>query len=186
MRRFLDRLYLVCGWLAAISMVLLTVLVVAQIVGRVVNVVVPSVIQISGFLLAATIFFGLAYTMAAGDHIRVTILFEMVGRRVRFWLESWCLVAGLVITVYFGVFSIQFTWESFVFGDKADGLVAIPLWLPQLPMVIGTLSLAVRLVDELVILIRTGEPVHLKSGEEQYVEEILKAEIDSDHVRQDR
>lgn len=186
MRRFLDRLYLVSGWLAAISMVLMTLLVVAQIAARLFNYVVPSVIQISGFLLATTIFFGLAYTMATGDHIRVTIVLEMVGRRVRLWLEGWSLVAGLVITGYFGVFSAQLTWESFTFGDKADGLVAIPLWLPQLSMVIGTLILAVRLVEELVILVRTGEPIHLKSGEEQYVEEILKGETASDPIRQDR
>jgi TRAP-type C4-dicarboxylate transport system permease small subunit len=89
MRRFLNNWYLVSGWLAAISMVLMTVLVVAQIVGRIVGVVVPSVIQISGFLLAATIFLGLAYTMAAGDHIRVTIALEMAGRRVRLWLEAY-------------------------------------------------------------------------------------------------
>ena len=37
MRRFLDRLYLVSGWLAAISMVLMTVLVVVQIVARLFN-----------------------------------------------------------------------------------------------------------------------------------------------------
>lgn len=186
MRRFLDRLYLVSGWLAASSMVLMTILVVVQIVARLFNYVVPSVIQISGFLLATTIFFGLAYTMATGDHIRVTIVLDMVGRRVRLWLEGWSLVAGLVIAVYFGVFSAQLTWESFTFGDKADGLVAIPLWLPQLSMVIGALSLAVRLIDELVILVRTGEPVHLKSGEQKYVEEILKGETASGTISQDR
>jgi TRAP-type C4-dicarboxylate transport system permease small subunit len=116
----------------------------------------------------------------------VTIVLEAVSRRVRIWLEGWCLLTGLVITVYFLVFSVELTWDSFVFGDKSDGLLAIPLWIPQLPMVIGTFSLALRLVDELVILVRTGEPVHLKSGEEKYLERMLKEESDFDRVGRER
>lgn len=186
MRKFLDGWYLISGWLAAASMVVMTVLVIAQIIGRLVNVVIPSVIQLSGFLLAATIFLSLAYTMAAGDHIRVTIVLEMVSRRVRLWLEGWCLLAGLVITVYFLVFSVDLVWDSFAFGDKSDGLLAVPLWVPQLPMVIGTLSLALRLIDELVILVRTGAPIHLKSGEEQHLEGILSEKSTPDVINDGR
>lgn len=154
-------------------MALMAVLVIAQVVGRIVGVVVPSVIQLSGFLLAATIFLSLAYAMAAGDHIRVTIVLDMVSQRVRLCLEVWCLLAGLLITVYLLIFSVELTWDSFNFGDKADGLLAVPLWIPQLPMVIGTFSLALRLIDELVIVLRTGKPVHIKSGEQEFLEDLL-------------
>lgn len=186
MRKFLDSLYLASGWLAAISIVAMTILIVSQIVGRLFNVVVPSAIQLSGFLLAASIFLGLAYTMAKGDHVRVTLVLEMVSPRVRLWLEGWSLVVGLAVVIYFAVFSLQITWDSFAFGDKSDGLVSIPLWIPQSTMALGAMSLAVRMVDEFVTLLRTGRPVHLKSGEEQYMEEILTGEMDTERLSRNR
>jgi TRAP-type C4-dicarboxylate transport system permease small subunit len=88
LRAGLDGLYRMSGWLAAACLLALALVVLAQIGGRLIGVMVPSATQIAGFLLAATIFLALAYTLAEGEHIRVMVVLEHLGPRARFWLDS--------------------------------------------------------------------------------------------------
>lgn len=163
MRRFLDGLYRASGWLAALMLVAMVVVIMAQVLGRLVGVVVPSATQMSGFLMAVAVFLALAYTLAAGEHIRVTIVAEHVGKRARWWLELWSLAVGTCLIAYYAVFSTQLAWESFVLGDRADGLLPIPYVLPQGAMAAGVAILLVRLIDEIVDLVRTGRPKRLRA-----------------------
>ena len=66
--------YLTSAVLSGTSLVTMTTLILAQIVARFMNTVIPSSEDFAGWLLSATIFFGLAYTFQEGGHIRVTML----------------------------------------------------------------------------------------------------------------
>ena len=65
--------YLTSGVLSGASLVSMTLLILAQIVARSLDLVIPSSEDFAGWLLSATIFFGLAYTFQQGGHIRVTM-----------------------------------------------------------------------------------------------------------------
>jgi TRAP-type C4-dicarboxylate transport system permease small subunit len=176
LRAGLDGLYRMSGWLAAACLLALALVVLAQIGGRLIGVMVPSATQIAGFLLAATIFLALAYTLAEGEHIRVMVVLEHLGPRARFWLELWIALASLGMTAFLSVYAVQLAYESWLFGDRADGLLPIPLVLPQSTMALGAIVLVVRFLDEVVTLLQTGAPIHLLSHEEAALRDLVGGE----------
>ena len=69
-----NMFYLTSAWGSGMCLILMTLLILAQIVARFMGVVIPSSEDFAGWLLSATLFFGLAYTFNAGGHIRVSIM----------------------------------------------------------------------------------------------------------------
>ncbi|PIE73383.1 MAG: C4-dicarboxylate ABC transporter permease [Deltaproteobacteria bacterium] len=169
-RRLLDNLYRLSGLLAAVFLLLICLLVICQVgcnlidrvsalvTGTAVGLTIPSYADFTGFLLAASSFLALAYTMRSGGHIRVTLFFSRLGGRMRRIFEGWCLLVAAAITVYFAWYTGNLLYESFVYNDLSPGMVAVPLWIPQSAMLLGLVILAVSLLDDLVCLLRTGSP----------------------------
>jgi TRAP-type C4-dicarboxylate transport system permease small subunit len=56
----------------------------------------------------------------------------------------------VLLAALFAYFSVRLAWQSYDFNDVSTGNDATPLWLPQLSMAAGTLTLLVALLDELV------------------------------------
>jgi TRAP-type C4-dicarboxylate transport system permease small subunit len=135
----------------------------AQVVGRFIGVVIPSVPQIAGFLMAAAIFLALSYTFANDEHIRVSLVIEQVGERARWWLELWSLSVSAALVGFFAFFAGQLAYESWLFNDRSDGLLPIPYFIPQSAMTLGISVLFIRLVDELTQLLRGTKPRRLRS-----------------------
>ncbi|PID75680.1 MAG: C4-dicarboxylate ABC transporter permease [Deltaproteobacteria bacterium] len=169
-RRLLDNLYRLSGLLAAVFLLLICLLVICQVgcnlidrvsalvTGTAVGLTIPSYADFTGFLLAASSFLALAYTMRSGGHIRVTLFFSRLGEGMRRIFEGWCLLVAAAITVYFAWYTGNLLYESFVYNDLSPGMVAVPLWIPQSAMLLGLVILAVSLLDDLVCLLRTGRP----------------------------
>jgi hypothetical protein len=42
----------------------------------------------------------------------------------------------------------NFVYESWLFGDRGQGLLPLPLWIPQAPVALGALVLSIALIDE--------------------------------------
>jgi TRAP-type C4-dicarboxylate transport system permease small subunit len=170
MRRLLDNIYRSALWLAALCLVGIAVLVGAQLAGRIVDgiltlsgrgaygIVILSLAEFSGFLLAAASFFALAATLKSGGHIRVTILLSMLGERWRRWVEAAVLAAATVIAVYGAFYLGRFAYFSWLFHEVSPGVIPAPLWIPQAAMTVGAVMLVVALIDELLIVLRGGSP----------------------------
>ena len=77
MRNILDKLYLYSGYLSAFFLVLIALTILAQIIGRFVNITIDST-ETAGFSMAAVTFLGLAYTFRTGEHIRVTLFTRLL------------------------------------------------------------------------------------------------------------
>ena len=158
MRALLDALYRLSGALAAVFLAAIAVLILAQIIGRFFNVFVPSANDFAGFSMAASSFLALAYTFRAGGHIRVTLVILRLPRRLRrrFDLGSLALAAALI--AYFSWHAVLLAIDSWTYDDLSDGLIAVPLWIPQCGMALGLIVLSVALVDELVQVLRGRQP----------------------------
>jgi TRAP-type C4-dicarboxylate transport system permease small subunit len=165
MRRKLFPLYRGCGVLAALFLVGIAVLLLAQIVGRLFGILVPSANELAGFSMAAATFLALADTLGSGGHIRVSLVIQRLGGRVRRAVELWCLAVGTLLIGYFTAYAIVMVWESYDFGDVSPGLLPVPLWIPQLGMAVGLLAMAMIFLEELVHVWRGGVPVYEESGE---------------------
>lgn len=162
LRQLLDRLYLGAGVLAALFLVAIALLILAQVIGRWFGVVVPSTEDFSGFFLAASSFLALAYTLRAGGHIRVTLLLHRWSPSVRRGIEITTLAVALALTLYAAWSCIWLVVESYAFEEVSSGYVAVPIWIPQTPMALGLAIFAIALLDELVCLLRGQEPAYLQ------------------------
>lgn len=151
---WLDRLYSLGALLAAICVALTTFLVLAQIVGRLMGVLVPSVPEVAGFLLGATIFLALPATMRKGEQIRVDLLLTRLPFVPRLVAELGYRALGAVVTAYLSWELVFLTIDSWTFGDRSAGLVGIPIWIPQVAMTLGMMMLFLRFVEEGCLLLR--------------------------------
>jgi len=175
MRRFLDRLYLISGYMAGAFLSLMALLILAQIVARWFGVIIPSTEDFSGFLLAATSFMALAYTLRSGDHIRVNLFIGHIKGTKRRVIEGTVLMIGLALVTYATWYMILLVVESYQFEEVSQGYIPVPLWIPQIPMALGMLILCVALLDELVLILR-GEMPHYQ----QHDPSVTTTEIGSD------
>jgi TRAP-type C4-dicarboxylate transport system permease small subunit len=157
MRKFLDGLYDAAGYLAAFFMVGILFMVLASVVGRLVGFNLRGSDAYAGYAMAAAGFLALAHTLKRGEHIRVMLLLERSGVRMRRALEIWSHVMGVVLCAALAVFSVRLVWQSRAFNDISQGNDATPLWIPQLAMAAGAIVLLVAMIDELVALLRHRE-----------------------------
>ena len=97
MRALLDNLYRLSGVLAAVGMVATLVLVASGVLARPLGIYLPGTDDYAGYAMAACGFFALAYTFKHGEHIRVSLLLERVGPRMRAVVELFSLVAGSAV-----------------------------------------------------------------------------------------
>ena len=165
MRRLLDGLYRGGAVLAGFGIVLIVVSVVAQVGGRMMGVLVPGADDIAGYALTASSFLALAYTLRTGGHIRLTLLLHVVSPRARRGLETGCLAVGGLLAAWFTYHVGEMVWDAWRFGDKAQGVLAVPLWIPQSVMGLGSLVLLVAFVDDLVAALR-GAPLSYEAHAE--------------------
>jgi TRAP-type C4-dicarboxylate transport system permease small subunit len=163
-RVVLDPFYRLCGLLSGAFLAGIALTVIAQVGARMFSVTIDST-ESAGFCMAASAFFGLAYAMRNGDHIRVSLLLQHLPARVRKVAEIWCCGTGAVGMTYFTCHAANLAWESFSFGDRSPGLIAMPFWIPQLSMVLGAAALAVALFDDLFAVASGRKPAYA-AGEE--------------------
>lgn len=170
MRHILDTLYRSALWLSAACLVAIALLVGLQVAGRLldaalklvgldpVGIVVLSLAEIAGYLLAAASFLALAGTLKAGTHIRVTLVLSALGERRRRALEIWALAAAAAFCAYMTFSLCRFAYYSWLFHEISPGLIRVPLAIPQAAMAFGMLVLTIALLDELVIVLKGGHP----------------------------
>lgn len=150
----LHKLYTLSGWLSGVFLVLICLLVVAQIVARQLGTMVPSADEFAAYAMAASGFLALPYALQRGAHIRVELLYRLLPSRARRAADVLSTLVGLLIALYLAWYCALFVLESYEFNEVSSGLLPIPMWLPQLPMVFGTLVLAVAMAERLWLACR--------------------------------
>lgn len=170
MRAILDRFYAATLAAAALCLVAIGLMVLAQVAGRVLDaalklvglapagLVILSLSEIAGYLLAAASFLALAGSLKSGAHIRVTMLLAALNERwrSRFELAAFSLAAlfSLYITWYVAALALD-SWRN---NEISPGLIPVPLVWPQAAMAVGALALTIALIDEVVNVAKGGRP----------------------------
>ncbi|MBY6084157.1 TRAP transporter small permease [Ruegeria arenilitoris] len=177
LRRSLDFIYRAAGGLAALFILAIVVLVFAQVglnladkiwaalTGRGVGLTIPSYADFTGFFLAASSFLALAYTLRAGGHIRVTLLIGRMPKGPRRLTEICVVTVALAMSAYATWYLGLLVLESLEYGDRSPGMVSVPLWIVQMPVLLGLAILTLALVDELVGLLAGHAPSWDGKGE---------------------
>lgn len=149
-RRILDRLYDVAGFLAGLFLVLLLAIIVAQIVMRWLAVPFPGSTDYAGYCMAAASFLALAHTFRRGAHIRVELVLQRLTGPAHRVVEIVAHTIATGLAWYFAAYAIKAVQVSRMLGDVSQGQDATPLWVPQLGMAVGTVLFAVALTDGLI------------------------------------
>ena len=92
----------------------------------------------------------------AADLARAEALARHYRRTTWTALEILCLAVSLFLCGYFAWYSIDMTWASYQLSDVSQGLVAVPLWVPQSGMALGLVVLAIALADDLLVSLLGG------------------------------
>ena len=174
-RIWLDRLYLYAGYAAGFFLVLIFGIMMFMSVGRQLGWNIPAGDDFASWCMAAMAFLGLAHTFKRGEIIRVGVLIEKVTGRKRWALEIFALGISTAFTLYFTWYAVSMTYDSFRFNDMAQGVLAVPLWLPQLGYCGGLLILAIALIDEMIHVLKGNKPTYEKeppSSPDEFVERI--------------
>lgn len=176
MRKVLDRIYAASGAVAGIFLVAICAIVAAQVAGNVVDrlliavagqpigIIIPAYSDFAGFFLAASTFLALAHTLMHGEHIRVRLVLNRLPLRVQRWAELWCAGSAGIATAVATYYAARLTYDSWRFGDAITGMVAVPLWIPQLTMVAGLCLLTVALLDTFVSVLTRSAATPAQRG----------------------
>ena len=157
LRRLLDGLYIGAGALAALCLVAILTLIVAQMVARWTGNVFPGAASYAGYAMAGASFLAFANALNRGSHIRVSILLNALSTGGTRLLDIWCFAVAAAVAWYFTYYAYWFVYWSWKFNEVSQDQDATALWIPQSVMVIGGGILAIALTDNLLHLIFKGD-----------------------------
>ncbi|MBI2197118.1 MAG: TRAP transporter small permease [Candidatus Rokubacteria bacterium] len=131
----------------------LTVMVASGVVARrVFNAPFLFVEELSGYVVLAIVFLGLAHTLRVGGHVRVELLINSVGGALRTALRGAAIVLAGVWAVFFLLAAMYQVSEFYTQGILSFAYLQTPLWVPGSFMVVGGLLLTLQCVALLLRL----------------------------------
>ena len=139
----------------------------AQAFGRTGGVLVRGADDIVSWLCAAAAFLALGHTFRHGELVRVGLWLERLGPRARRVMEIWALTVTALFVAYMLWAVSRFIYESWQFNEVAQGLIKVPIWIPQTTFLVGVLILFVAIVDELFLVLKKQKPAYQVAEEER-------------------
>jgi TRAP-type C4-dicarboxylate transport system permease small subunit len=167
LRRFLDRLYAASGALAAVCLASIAVVMLAQAGMRELGMLFRGADDIVSWLCAGSAFLALGHTFRRGELVRIGLVVDRLPARVRRPVNLAALAVSVAFVGYMVYAVTLFVYESWQFNEVAQGLIQIPIWIPQMSFVLGALILFVAMLDELLVLARGGKPAYEVAEEER-------------------
>ncbi|MDO9412736.1 MAG: TRAP transporter small permease [Pseudolabrys sp.] len=179
-RQALDKLYLWAGYAAGAFLVAIFVLMMLLSSGRPIGFNIPAGDDLVSWCMVATSFLGLAHTFRHGEMIRVGLLIDRLEGRTRHWFEVAALLIGGCFVAFFFYYAAQMTYFSWKFNDMAQGVLAVPLWIPQLGYSGGLGILLIAFIDEFIHVIRGNTPRYEKpkpKTAEEAIEQAIQSAV---------
>jgi TRAP-type C4-dicarboxylate transport system permease small subunit len=167
MRRALDFLYAASGAAAAASLAAICLVMLGQAFGREVGLLLRGADDITAWLSAAAAFFALGHTFRHGELVRMGLVLEQLGPRARRWSEIAALAMTALFSGYMAWAAASFVYDSWRFHEVAQGLIKIPIWIPQLSFVLGVMIFLVAVLDDLVAVLLGRKPAYQVAEEER-------------------
>ena len=150
---FLKSTYKISGYIAAIFLILVAVFILIGISSRIFGFYIRGLAEYSGYSMAASSFFALAYTFYNKAHIRITLFIEKFESKKRRFAEIWCLSVGSFFSGFMAYYFIKMVIISIKFEERSEGADEIFIWIPQASLAIGSFTFFICVFHHLVFLI---------------------------------
>jgi len=135
---YLKSIYNFSGFVAAFFLILVAVFILTGIASRIFGFYIRGLAEYSGYCMAASSFFALAYTFIDGGHIRITLFLEKTSGLKKNFLEIWCLIIASFFSGYLAYYFIKMLIISYKFQERSEGADEILIWIPQTSVAIGS------------------------------------------------
>jgi TRAP-type C4-dicarboxylate transport system permease small subunit len=83
------------------------------------------------------------------------------------------LLIAAAVMVFFAWYGVGLTYDSWRFHEMAQGVVPVPLWIPQIGYAVGLVILAIAIVDEL-IHVATGHAPRYEKEKPKTADELIQ------------
>ena len=168
MRRLLDWSYDAAGSLAAFFVFAIFMVMICASVMRELSIKTGGVEDLVAWFCAAAAFLAMPHAFRHGDFVRMELLISHLPPVRRRVAEIASLALGTAFCAYLAFWAVRMTWGSYEYGVMSDGLLVLPIWIPQLSFVTGAVLLCVAMADELVCVLRGQRPTYVIAVEERH------------------
>ena len=148
---FLKKIYKFSGYIAALFLILVATFILIGIASRIFGFYIRGLAEYSGYCMAASSFFALAYTFVEGGHIRITLFLEKISGVKKKLLEIWCLIIASFYSGYVAFYFIKMLKISYEFQERSEGADEILIWIPQTSVAIGSLIFFVCVFHQFIL-----------------------------------
>ena len=147
---YLEKVYKLSGYVAALFLILIAIFILIGISSRIFGFYIRGLSEYSGYCMAASTFFALAYTFGEGGHIRITLFIEKLNKKFRKIFEIWCLIVASIFSGYISFYFVKMLIVSFKFKERSEGADEILIWIPQSPLALGSIVLFICISHRLL------------------------------------
>jgi TRAP-type C4-dicarboxylate transport system permease small subunit len=155
LRRFLDGLYAASLAAAGLFLVGIFALMIGEAVFRKSGSYITGANELIGWFCAAAGFLALPATFKRGDMVRVTYAVDALAPAARKGLLLGCLAVALVFVGYMGLAVGAYLVEGWRSEELTQGMILIPVWIPQSSFLVGVALLFLAVADEFIGSMRT-------------------------------
>ena len=150
---FLNKIYKISGYIAALFLILVATFILIGIASRIFGFYIRGLAEYSGYCMAASSFFALAYTFVEGGHIRITLFLEKIEGNKKKYLETWCLMIASFFSGYLAFYFIKMLIISYKFQERSEGADEILVWIPQTSVAIGSTVFFICVLHQFILTI---------------------------------
>lgn len=153
--RFVGRLAQACGVLSGLAIVAILIIVCVETVLRQFRASLLVTDEVAGYLNAAAIFLGLAWTLREGGFIRVEILYDRATGAMRQALRWLIVLTATAFTAVLLWVCTRHVIYAYNRDTRAVSILDTPEWIPQSVMVVGLAILLLQLLAWIVARVRS-------------------------------
>lgn len=110
--------------------------------------------EYSGYFYLASVFFGLGYAFREKAHIRINVLTTKLNPKFRKIANIYAGTVTFLVVVFILYRVTLMTIDSYNFKMLSEGVSATPIYLTQIPMIIGTFIFAIAILAFILKRIR--------------------------------
>jgi len=151
LNNFLNKIYKFSGYIAAFFLILVATFILVGISSRIFGFYIRGLAEYSGYCMAASSFFALAFTFVEGGHIRITLFLEKISGNKKKYLETWCLIIASFFSGYLAFYFIKMLIISYKFQERSEGADEILIWIPQTSVAIGSSIFFICIFHKLIL-----------------------------------
>lgn len=157
-RTSLRRLYGACAALGGVLFIGIAGFILYQLGSEVFDYIPRSADEFAGYCMAGSAFLALAYTFDANEHIRVTLIAHRLSGGARRALDIFAMLVSAALAAYLAWYMVKMAWQSWQLHETTQGLIALPLWIPQSAMALGAVVFFIA-VAEKALRVTAGEDI---------------------------